>query len=120
MSKATYVSKAAERKGPRYTTATRAFPIAELKANLSEIVRGLEERPRPLVITLNGKPAAVGMSPREFDRLTYERKFIGAIADGLADDAAGDVYTDDEVFGELEAEFGPIPKPKAPTKPRKR
>ena len=127
MSKATYVSRAAERKGPRYTTATRIFqvaedimPIAELKANLSDIVRGLDERPRPLVITLNGKPAAVVMSPREFDRLTYERRVIEAVNEGLADIDAGRVHSHEEVFAELEAEYGPLPTPATKRKPRKR
>lgn len=127
MAKSAYGSKASERKPPRYTTSTRAFqvaedimPIAELKTNLSEVVRGLESRPRPLVITLNGKPAAVVMSPREFDRLTSQQRFVAAVGEGLADVEAGRVYTDEEVFGELEAEFGPIPAIKGSTKPRKR
>jgi prevent-host-death family protein len=127
MPKATYMSKASERKGPRYVSATLTFqvaedimPIADLKANLSEVVRGLDARPRPLVITLNGKPAAVVMSPREFDRLTYHQRVVDAVNEGLADIEAGRVYSDDEVFAELEKEFGPIPKPKVAARNRKR
>lgn len=85
------------------------MPIAELKAKLGEVVRGLGER-RPLVITLNGKAAGVLMSPREFDRLTYERRFVAMVRAGLADAEAGRVLTEAEVFDTLEAEFGRIRK----------
>jgi len=56
MVRAVYRSKASEREGPTYRSESRTFqtaediiPIAELKANMSEIVRGLDDRPRPLV-----------------------------------------------------------------------
>jgi len=117
MSKATFGTKAAESKGPRYTTATRSFqvaedimPIAELKANLSATIRGLETRPRPLVITLNGKPAAVVMSPREFDRLTDEQRFVAAVHAGLADGEAGRVIDDDELGRQLDRRYGRLPR----------
>jgi prevent-host-death family protein len=106
-------SRAAEGKGPRYRTRTKAFqvsedimPIAELKANLSEVVRGLEQRPRPLVITLNGKPAAVVMSPREYDSLSYQHRFMSAVNEGLADGEAGRVIDDDELRRRVKARYG--------------
>jgi len=104
MVKAVFGSRASENRGPRYTSSTRAFqtaediiPIAELKAHLSEVVRGLDERGRPLVITLNGKPAAVVMSPREFDRLSYRERFLEAVHEGLADASAGRSISDEEL-----------------------
>lgn len=121
MSKAVYGARAAETKGPRYTTATRTFqvaedivPIAELKTRLSEIVRGLDERPRPLVITLNGKPAAVVMSPREYDRITYQARFLASVHEGLADAAAGRVIDDEELGRRLERRYAT----RTPVKPR--
>ena len=44
--------------------------LPHLRYVTSDVVRGLEHR-RPLVITLNGKPAAVMMSPSEYDRISY-------------------------------------------------
>ena len=83
------------------------MPIAELKAKLGEVVRGLDGR-RALVITLNGKAAGVLMSPREFDRLTYERRFVALLrerlADADADAKAGRLLDGEEVFAELLAE----------------
>ena len=112
MVKAVYGSRASERQGPTYQAASRTFqtaedivPIAELKANMSEIVRGLDARPRPLVVTLNGKPAAVVMSPREYDLLSYRSRFIEAVNEGLADTEAGRTYDADEVFAEVLSEL---------------
>jgi prevent-host-death family protein len=112
MVKAVYGSKASEREGPSYRSGSRTFqtaediiPIAELKANMSEIVRGLDERPRPLVVTLNGKPAAVVMSPREYDLLSYQSRFIEAVNEGLADVEAGRTVDAEEAFAELIGEL---------------
>ena len=111
MTKAVYGLRAAERQaayqvGERtLQTAEDIIPIAELKANMSEIVRGLDERPRPLVVTLNGKPAAVVMSPREYDLLSYKSRFIEAVSEGLADIEAGRTYDADQVFAELKNEL---------------
>jgi len=113
MVKVVYGSKASEREGPTYRAESRTFqtaediiPIAELKANMSEIVRGLDERPRPLVVTLNGKPAAVVMSPREYDLLFYRSRFVEAVSEGLADAEAGRTYDGEQVFTELMSELG--------------
>ncbi len=123
MAKAVYGLRASEASGPAYGTTSRTFqtaediiPIAELKANMSEIVRGLDDRPRPLVVTLNGKPAAVVMSPREYDLLLYRARFVDAVSDGLADAEAGRTYDGEQVVGELLSEL----RPKKPRKPRTR
>jgi prevent-host-death family protein len=114
MVKSVYGSRASEARGPTYRVGSRAFqtaediiPIAELKANMSEIDRGLDERPRPLVVTLNGKPAAVVMSPREYDLLSYRSRFVDAVNEGLADTEAGRTYDAEQVFSELLGEIGP-------------
>jgi len=100
--------RAGERQGPTYRAESRTFqtaediiPIAELKANMSEIVRGLDDRPRPLVVTLNGKPAAVVMSPREYDLLSYRSRFVEAVNEGLADTEAGRTVDGEQVVTEL-------------------
>ena len=113
-------SRASEAQGPAYAVGSRAFqtaediiPIAELKANMSEIVRGLHERPRPLVITLNGKPAAVVMSPREYDLLTYQSRLVDAVSEGLADATAGRTYDGEQAVAELIGEIERKPPGKA-------
>ena len=108
--------------GAGFQTAEDIIPIAELKTNMSEIVRGLDERPRPLVITLNGKPAAVVMSPREYDRLSYQSRFVDAVAAGLADVRAGRTFDGEQAVSELLTELGHKPEPghKKPRRSRAR
>ena len=114
--------RAAESAGTRYTTSSTSFqvsediiPIAELKANLSDVVRSLDRR-RPLVITLNGKPAAVIMSPKEYDRILYRERVLAKINEGLRDVAEGRTYSHEEVGRMIEASFELAP----PKKKKKR
>lgn len=45
------------------------LPLAEIKKRLSEIVDGVEERHDRVVLTRNGRPAAVIISPDELESL---------------------------------------------------
>lgn len=83
-------------------------PIGELKAHLSERIRELRRSQRPLIVTQNGKAAAVLLAPEEFDRLTYEASFVAAVQEGLAQADAGKVVEHDEVGRILDARFGPL------------
>jgi prevent-host-death family protein len=83
------------------------LPVGEFKAHLAEVLMKLKESDRPIVITQNGKPAAVMVSPREFDRLMERVRFIEAIREGLADSEAGRLISDNELDRRIKAEFGP-------------
>lgn len=85
-------------------------PIGELKAHLSEKIRELKGRRRPLVVTQNGKAAAVMLAPEEFDRLTAQARFVGAVQEGLGDLDAGRVIRDDDLGRRLDTRFGPLSK----------
>jgi prevent-host-death family protein len=61
------------------------------------VLRQLHERRRPVVITQNGRPTAVLVSPEDFDDLTEERRLVAAVSDGLADVEAGRVVADEEL-----------------------
>jgi len=93
-------------------------PIAEFKAHLSEVVRDLRGRGRPMVITQNGKPAAVLLSPEDFDQLTYQSLVVASIDDGLQDLHAGRVNSHDEVGRILDKRFGRQAKVKNPSAKR--
>ena len=45
------------------------LPLAEIKKRLSEIVDGVEQRHDRVVLTRNGRPAAVLMSPEDLEAL---------------------------------------------------
>ena len=45
------------------------LPLAEIKKRLSEVVDGVEERHDRVVLTRNGRPAAVILSPDDLESL---------------------------------------------------
>jgi len=45
------------------------LPLAEIKARLSEIVDGVEQRHDRVLLTRNGRPAAVILSPADLESL---------------------------------------------------
>lgn len=47
----------------------KTLPISEVKARLPELVTGVQEREEEVVVTRNGKPAAVLVNYAEFERL---------------------------------------------------
>lgn len=47
----------------------RILPISEVKARLPELVSGVHERDEEVVITRNGKPAAILINASEYERL---------------------------------------------------
>lgn len=82
--------------------------VGELEGHLTETIRQLRGRGRPLVVTQNGKAAAVLLSPEAFDRLTAQARFVAAVQVGLADQEAGRVVEDDELDRRLDARFGAL------------
>lgn len=58
-----------------------------------------------------GWPAAVLLSPEEFDRLTVQARFVRGVQEGHADLDAGRVVGDDELGRRLDAPFGRLKKP---------
>ncbi len=82
------------------------LPVGELKTHTSQVLRRLRTEQRPIIITLNGKPAAVLITPEEFDRLYERERFVEAVGRGLADAEAGRVVDDEVLSAELDAEFG--------------
>ena len=82
------------------------LPLGEFKTQASRVIRRLREARRPIVITQNGKPAAVLVTPEEFDRLREHAQFIEAVHEGLADSDADRVVDDKELTRAIDAEFG--------------
>ncbi len=78
------------------------LPIGEFKAHVAQVLRRLREKRRPLVITQHGKPAAVLITPRDFDLLRERSRLESAIAEGMEDARAGRVLDDDALGPNLE------------------
>ena len=80
-------------------------PLATFKSQASQIFRQLREQKRPVVVTQHGRPAAVLITPEEFDRLQEHDRFVAAVREGLADSEAGRLIDDEELTAELAAEL---------------
>lgn len=84
------------------------LPLGEFKARAAQILKDLHSRRSPLVITQNGRPACVVMSPEEFDRMTQRQAFLEAVGQGIADSQAGRIISNEELGERLDAELGPL------------
>ena len=77
-------------------------PVAEFKVKISRYLNNIKSTGRPMVITQNGKPAGVLISPDDFDELVYQKSLIESINRGLSDVERGSVFTTKELKAELE------------------
>ncbi len=85
-------------------------PISEFKAQAADWLRKVGESDAPVVVTQNGRPAGVLLSPRAFDELSEQARFLSAVSDGLADAKAGRVHSHAQVMSRMKARFGKTAK----------
>ena len=81
-------------------------PVSEFKAQAAEWLRRIGETGAPLVVTQNGKPAGVLLSPQAFDELTERVRFTTAVQEGLADAEAGRVHSHARVKQRMRSRYG--------------
>ena len=77
------------------------IPIGEFKAQASQLLKRVAAGARPLVITQNGRPAAVVLSPAEYDRMRERDRFLASVAAGIADAETGRVMDSDTLRARL-------------------
>jgi prevent-host-death family protein len=75
--------------------------LSDFKTKASRMLHEIQNSRRPLVITQNGKAAAVLISPSDFDLLTEQARFFDAVQRGLADVQNGRMLPDDDLDKEL-------------------
>jgi antitoxin YefM len=87
--------------------AMRILPLAEVKNSLSAWIDEIVTTHEVVRVTRNGRPAVVMLADDEYESLMEtldilsDPETMAAIAEGVADIAAGRVYTHDEVMAEL-------------------
>ena len=77
------------------------IPIGELKKRLSQCLKSIRSTGHPLIITQNGRPAGVLISPAEYDELVQKKAFIESVSRGLSDIDSDNVYSTKELKEEL-------------------
>jgi len=78
------------------------IPVGQFKSNLAKYMKEIQMNRNPLIITQNGKPTGVLISPSEFDKYLQTKLFINSIARGLTDTEKGDVFTTARIKKELQ------------------
>ena len=77
-------------------------PVGEFKTGIAKYLKNIQESDHPVVITQNGRPAGVLLSPKEYDNLTQNKLFVDSINRGISDIESNDIYSTDEVRINLE------------------
>ena len=77
--------------------------LSDFKNKASKMLHEIQSSRRPLVITQNGKAAAVLIliSPSDFDLLAEQARFVEAVQKGLEDVQNGRVLPDEDLDKEL-------------------
>ena len=77
------------------------IPVGEFKSGLAKYLKEIQINKNSLIITQNGKPAGVLISPSEFDKLRETKLFIESISRGLSDSERGEVLSTSRLKSEL-------------------
>ena len=78
------------------------IPVGQFKAGLAKYLKEIQNKRNSLIITQNGKPAGVLISPSEFDDLRQTKLFIDSISRGLSDSEKGEVFSTSQLRSELQ------------------
>ena len=78
------------------------IPVGQFKSGLAKYLKEINNKRNSLIITQNGKPAGVLVSPAEFDDLRQTKHFIDSISRGLSDSEKGEVLSIVQVKKELQ------------------
>ena len=77
------------------------IPVGQFKSDLAKYLKEIREKNNSLIITQNGKPAGVLISPAEFDELRQTKLFIESVSRGLTDSDKGEVFSTSQLREEL-------------------
>ena len=85
----------------KLNVSTDIIPIGEFKSQMTKWLVTAKKTGHPLIITQNGKPAAVVLSPEEFDNMKYTERFINSVNQGLTDINSGNFLETEQLKNEL-------------------
>lgn len=71
--------------------------LSDFKNQASKMLLHMQHSQRPIIITQNGRPAAVLITPAEFDLFSERSRFIQAVQGGLDDVAQGRIVADEDL-----------------------
>ena len=78
------------------------IPVGQFKSGLAKYLKEVQNKRNSLIITQNGKPAGVLISPSEFDELRQNKLFIDSISRGISNSEKGEVLSTSQLRSELQ------------------
>ena len=81
-------------------------PLSDFKARASKWLKKIAQTGEPIVITQNGRAAAVLVSPAQFDALTERARFLQAVAEGMTDADEGRLTAHESMVAETISRYG--------------
>ena len=85
----------------KFSISDDIVPVAEFKTSISKYLKSLKDTGHPLIITQNGRPAGVLITPSEYDSLTYKNIFTESVNRGIHNIESGDFFTTDELKAKI-------------------
>jgi len=83
---------------------TDLIPLSDFRASYKKYITSLSDERNSIVLTQNGKAAAVLVSPGEYDLLTGKNEVLNLIASRLQEISNGEfVNNEDDMWKELES-----------------
>ena len=80
-------------------------PVSEFRANTADALRRLRETGRPLILTQNGRAAAVLLDVASYQALVDENELLRDLHAGLEDAREGRVTPHEQAKAELLARY---------------
>jgi prevent-host-death family protein len=77
------------------------IPVSEFRRKTASYLQEIRSRGRTVVLTQDGRSAAVVMSPETFEQMEYERELLAAIARGEKEIKEGRGIPHKDVFRRL-------------------
>lgn len=78
------------------------IPVGQFKSGLAKYLKEIQQKRNSLIITQNGKPAGVLISPSEFDELRQTKLFIDSISRGLSNSGKREMFSTSRLKRELQ------------------
>lgn len=80
-------------------------PVSDFRANAASMLKRVKETGRPLVLTQNGRGAAVLLDVAEYQALLEENELLRNVQQGLSDVAAGRTVPHEEARARLLSKY---------------
>jgi prevent-host-death family protein len=85
-------------------------PISYIKTNAADMLKRVNDTHNPIVITQNGEAKAVLMDTESYQDMRNSLGILKLLAEGERDIEKGDIYSQEDVFEEIESKLNKMKK----------